>query len=229
MTVQSTTLGHWWPVTYDFGLIRSDIEAVGTKWPEMYKDHDLAVTQTWLSGTLKNCFPFLEPLSPAPTKELFLTTSFGWTAYFSNGVRGSDPFLPMFQLSKELGVTALRACTTPKNALYQGTILEVYDTPQAGGDTNGYRRSIAAVNDGGRWVFEQSGTPFSFEEIERYSDRRKRDRFTPDMLWSYLNCLGIPCLTDDTLQPMGTCKGFLLSRSTHEHLPSYTLDEAKIL
>jgi hypothetical protein len=195
----------------------------------MYEDHGLIVTQTWLSGTLENCFPFLEPLSPAPTKELFLATTFGWTAYFSNGTRGSDPFLPMFQLSKELGVTALRACATPTNALYQGTILEVYDTPKAGWDTNGYRRSIAAVNDGARWVFEQSGTPFPFEEIERYSARRKRDRFTPDMLWHYLNCLGIPFLTDDTLQPMGTCKGFLLSRPTHEDLPSYTLDEARNL
>jgi hypothetical protein len=58
-------------------------------------------------------------------------------------------------------VTALRACVTPPNARYQGVILEVYDTPQAGGDADGYRRSIAAVNDGGRWVFHQSGTPFA--------------------------------------------------------------------
>jgi hypothetical protein len=108
-------------------------------------------------------------------------------------------------------------------------ILEVYDTADAGGDAYGYRRSIAAVNDGGRWVFHQSGTPYAFEDISRYDERRKRDRFTSDMIAAYLRNLGIPELQDETLQPNGRCRGFLLARPTHAHLPSYSLAEAKAL
>ena len=196
---------------------------------EMYSDAGLGVDTTWLSDQVEHCFSLLEPLSPAPTRELCLETTFGWTAYFSNGARGSDPALPMLQLSEALGVTALRACVTQTKALYPGVILEVFDTPQAGGDRNGYRRSIAATNDGGRWVFEQSGETYDFEDTVPYSARLKRDRFTPDMLYRYLECLGIPRLTDASLQPGRTSKGLLLSRPTHDHLPKYSLEEAKDL
>lgn len=223
------TLTRWWPVTYDFGLIRSDLDTVAAMRAKQYQDANLQVATTCLSGSLEESFATLEPLSPASTKELFIATTFGWTAFFANGARGSDPFLPMLQLSKALGATALRACESPAGARYPGVILEVYDTPQAGGSEDGYRRSIAAANDGGRWVFHQSGAPFAFEDLARYEARKKRDRFTGDMLWSYLENLGIPRLTDEMLQPGGTCRGVLLARPTHAHLPQYTLEEARAL
>jgi hypothetical protein len=229
MQGQGATLQHWWPVTCDFGLIRADIDIVADAWSKMFEESGTTVRTAWLEGSLEECFLTLEPLSPAPTRELFLATTFGWTAYYSSGFRGSDPFLPMSKLSRALGVTALRACVTPKTARYQGVILEVYDTADAGGDAYGYRRSIAAVNDGGRWVFHQSGTPYAFEDISRYAERRKRDRFTSDMLAAYLRNLGIPELRDETLQPDGRCRGFLLARPTHAHLRSYSLAEAKAL
>jgi hypothetical protein len=153
-------LDHWWPVTYDFGLVRSDIDTVAATYVGMYEAAGVEAVATSLSGTLEDCFSKLLPLRYPPTREMFLATTFGWTAFFHNLTRGSDPFLPMSQLSRALGVTALRACVTPAGARYQGVILEVYDTPPARGSKYGYRRSIAAVNDGGRWVFEQSGIPF---------------------------------------------------------------------
>jgi hypothetical protein len=223
------TLAHWWPVTFDFGLIRSDVDTVAAAYVAMYEDVGVKDPATWVSGPPEDCFSMLEPLSYPPRKELFLSTTFGWTVYFRNSTRGSDPFFPMFKLSMALGVTALRACVTPPGALYQGVILEVYDTPQAGGDTYGYRRSIAAVNDGGRWVFHQSGTPFAFEDTERYDARKKRDRFTSEMLFSYLACLGIPHLSDETLQPDGSCRGMLLAHPPFEGSPEHTLEEAKAL
>ena len=35
-------------------------------------------------------------------------------------------------------------------------------------------RSIAAANDGGRWVFEVFGKPYPFEDQEQYRQRLKR-------------------------------------------------------
>lgn len=223
------TVAHWWPVTKDFGLIRADVEVIGATRAKQYADAGVQMTTTQISGALEECFARLLPLSPAPTKEMFLATSFGWTAYFSSGARGSDPSLPMMQLSRALGVTALRICDAAEAAPYPAVILEVYDTPEAGGTKHGYRRSIAAANDGGRWVFEQSGTPFAFEDPTRYGARRKRDRFTAQMLWSFLAELGVPRLSDETLQPDGQCRGVFLARPAHSHLPQYTLAEAKAL
>lgn len=122
-----------------------------------------------------------------------------------------------------------RACATPDSALYPGVILEVYDTVEAGADEYGYQRSIAAVNDGGRWVFEQSGTPFKFEDTSRYNAKRKRDRFKKEMLAACLEGLGAQLLSDRTLQISGTSRGILLKRPAHDHLPKFTLEEAKAL
>ena len=135
----------------------------------------------------------------------------------------------MFQLSKALGVSALRACQSPAAACYQTVIMEVFDTPQSGADERGYRRSIAAAYDGGQWVFRQSSTPYAFEDLSKFEARLKRDRFTPQMLSLYLENLGIPKLTDDTLQSDGMSKSFMLARADHEHLPSYSLEDAKAL
>jgi hypothetical protein len=52
-------------------------------------------------------------------------------------------------------------------------------------------RSIAAVNDGGRWTWDESGTPQLFETPDRYAARRIRDRFTIEMLDAYCRALGI--------------------------------------
>lgn len=227
--MQTSTLEHWWPVTHDFGLIRSDVDTIAAVRPEMYRDAGLEVEVTPLQGRPDDCFSRLEPLSPAPTKEMYLATTFGWSAFFQNGCRGSDPFLPMLQLSRALGVTALRACVTPAAARYQAVILEVYDTPDAGGDAHGRRRSIAAANDGGRWVFDQSGTPFPFEDAAAYQANRRRDRFTPAMLRSFLAELGIPDLADETIGPGGQCRGYMIARPPHDHLPRYSLAQAKAL
>jgi hypothetical protein len=222
-------LEHWWPVTYDFGMIRSDVDTAAAMMTKLYEASGQTISTDWLSGSLGECFSLLEPLSPAPTKELFLSAGAGWTVFYSNGARGSDPFLPMYQLSRALGVTALRACATRAGARYPAVILDVYDTPQAGGNEYGYRRSLAAANDGGRWVFDQSGEPFDFEDTARYAAPRKADRFTRDMLSSYLDGLGAPRLSDEVFQPNGHCEGVLLKRPDHDHLPKYSLDEAKAL
>jgi hypothetical protein len=52
------------------------------------------------------------------------------------------------------------------------------------------------MNDGGPLVFEQSGQPYPFEELAKYTLPRKRDRFTRDMLLAYLAAFGLAPLSD---------------------------------
>ncbi|WP_146209611.1 hypothetical protein [Vitiosangium sp. GDMCC 1.1324] len=62
---------------------------------------------------------------------------------------------------------------------------------------------MSASNDGGHWVFDQSGEPFPFEKLEQYQARRVRDRFTFDMLKDYLRHLGLSPFEEDFYLPEG--------------------------
>ena len=222
-------VNHWWPVTQDYGLVASSLDRVVSTRKQLYLDAGLKISLEPLNAPLQDCLSRLEPLSPTPHKELYLATTFGWTAYFANGCRGSDPSLPMKQLSDAVGTMALRVRANPETARYPATILEVYDTQEDGGDEYGYRRSIAAANDGGTWVFEQHGEPFPFEETQQYSQKRKRDRFVKPMLDAYLRGLGAEPLSDCSLQSSGTAQGIIVERAAQAQHPKYTLDEAKVL
>lgn len=54
------------------------------------------------------------------------------------------------------------------------------------------RRSVAVSKDGSRWVFEQNGRPFPFEDASLLTLRRVRDRFTEGALSDYFRGLGVP-------------------------------------
>ena len=84
-----TTFNRWWPVTYDFGLIKAPIDAVLNTRHRQYLDHGSDCKLQELNQSLELCLKALEPLSFQHTKEMFLCTKFGWTAYFANGTRGS--------------------------------------------------------------------------------------------------------------------------------------------
>jgi hypothetical protein len=219
----------WWPVTFDFGLVRAPIHEVLESTQALWRQAGLDIDLVEYDQPLEDFFKALEPLSPTPTKEMYLATRFGWTAFFRNAVRGSDPFVPMSKLSRVLQTTAMRICASPANATYQAVIWEVYDTLAQGGNEWGYRRSIAAANDGGSWVFETSGEPFSFEQIAQYSARLKRDRFTKDMLMTYLAEFGIPHITDQEFLIGSTCKGGIFARPAHKNSLGYPLEEARNL
>lgn len=122
-----------------------------------------------------------------------------WTAVLTDGPTGTDLGMIPSLVARELKSIAIRATLVDASSeRFPAVILEVFD-PLAD-DSLGCRRSIAAANDGGRWIFEQSGSPFDFEPVNEYSRGRVRDRFTPEMLIDYLRWLGVPV---DVLPDLG--------------------------
>ena len=120
----------------------------------------------------------------------------------------------------------MRVCCTPDDAEYPAVMWELY-APEVRGSCPplGYRRSIAAANDDG-WAFEESGERFPFEEVERYTSRRKRDRFTREMLTRYLHHFGIELFTDAFLCVDATTPAIRLQQVTRiQSSPEFTLDE----
>ena len=112
----------------------------------------------------------------------------------------------MASMSRTLGCRGMRVGAVPHTlrgdkGRYGGVSLEVYG-PQNVGLRN-ILRTLYAVNDGGRWVFGQSGTPFPFEKLEQYQAKRVRDRFTFDMLKEILHHLGLSPFEEDFYLPGG--------------------------
>ena len=177
---------YWSPVTSDFGLIQAPIEQLASAFLEWQATLGIAWRVNRIQTNLEATFEALLPLSHGKRRRAFVATRSGWTAQFQNGIQGSDPFPVMSLFAAKLGVLAMRVCSTSMEANHPANIWEVYAPPQLGGDSVGYRRSVAAANDGGRWTFDQSGEPYGFEDLATYSTFRKRDRFTHEMLERYL-------------------------------------------
>jgi hypothetical protein len=63
-------------------------------------------------------------------------------------------------------------------------------------------RTLSAVATDGRWEWYASGTPFPFEDLNRYTARRIRDRLDRELLVHYLQELGIDA-DQDTAYGLG--------------------------
>ena len=85
-----------------------------------------------------------------------------------------------------------------------------------------YLRSRRATPTDGRGEWHASGTPFEFEATERYTRRRKRDRFDRELLLDYLEHSGIPARTDTAYGP-----AILLQERAQYERRNMTLEEAR--
>ena len=163
--------------------------------------------------------PMLEPfVSSMWTRKVIAPIAGGWSAQFDNNYRGTDSS-GVSVLCQKVGCRALRV-TAVEHTLkkvgerqwvgkYGAMILQVFDAGVS-------RRTISAMNDGGRWDFYQSGEPFAFEDLRAYKNRRIRDRFTYEMMHRYLKELGV--------QPFD-----LGSYTCSEDEPFYIIDRNKPL
>jgi len=125
-----------------------------------------------------------------------LTAQVGaWTALVNNSFNGGDMTAPGPAIARELGVRCLLAEHAPRYGPgHAATQLEVLGPD--GEPPLMYVRSLSATAADSRWEWYESGTPFPFEQTERYSARRKRDRFDRPMLLEYLSALGVPVEDD---------------------------------
>lgn len=217
----------WFCVTQDFGLIEAPIQDVAQTYKSWWAGlgYDL-ITQT-CKGSLDDKLGELEPFSFVMNRTLLLPTSTQWTAFFRNGVQGSDPASALPVLAERLSTRAIRICSTGSSVKYPATILTVYDSSSQLVGTNNTQRSIGAANDGGRWVFQQYGDPYHFEKTERYAARSKRNRFDHGLLLEYLENFGVGALGDELLDTGSDNNGVLMSRPFPDRVEKYTRLEVR--
>jgi hypothetical protein len=145
----------------------------------------------WAGGSLAEAAELVRP--HVPLRRYLLLPVSRWTVMLNDGPQGTDVGVLPMHAARELGCRSVRAVATdPRNGdTFPATIMEVYD-PAAVDDPMLCRRTIYAMDDGGRWEFGESGERFDFEDVDAYRRRRVRDRFTPELLERYLTELGVP-------------------------------------
>ena len=228
----------WAPVTSEMGFLGVGAEQAAQAFASWQRG--LPTSQGFIievlpvTGPLEQTLSRLLPLSGWETqRRLFIPTRSAWTAYVENGWTGTDAASAMSVMARRLSIRCLRVVAVPHTlrklggGRYGGVMLDVFG-PEQPGKLNNYVRAIEVANDGGRWVFGQSGEPFAFEQVERYQERRVRDRFTFEMLKDYLRHLGLSPFEEDFYLPPGSCAWLIEKTGPFTTVGrQYTLEEAR--
>jgi hypothetical protein len=208
--------GKYRPITNTLGFLECSAErAAQTFWEWRDKTYSrngriLRIERVTTDG-LAAMLELLLPLRTWEDRWLFIETNSAWCAFVENGFRGVDSG-PMISLGRyRCKCRSIRATSIPTGmpaAGYPACILEVVmPTPDEAGNI---QRSVCAMDDGGRWIFETTGTPYSFEITERYDAPRKRDRFTHEMLVDYLRHFGIDAFDEAFYRSNNGCTAYLV-------------------
>ena len=226
----------WAPITSEMGFLETGAEhaarAFATWQAGLLAPRGIAVEVRPVPGSLEQALSSLLPLSsPESRRDLFIPTRGPWTAYVENGWGGTDAGSVMSYMARTLGCRGMRVVAVPHTlrndkGRYGAVMLELYG-PQETHWLN-YLRTLYVSNDGGHWVFGQSGEPFPFEKLERYQARKVRDRFTFEMLKEYLHHLGLSPFQEDFYLPRGA-PAWLVEK-TGSFVPAqqeYTLAQAR--
>jgi hypothetical protein len=162
-----------------------------------------------LDGSLPACLSELLPLTVGESsKVLVMATDSDWVAYFENKRIGADVATRMATLATDCSTRGVRAVAVPdsyrrtpqgRTGRYGASIFELYG-PELTERLNTVR-SVSAMHDGSRWMFNVEGERQPFEQAEHYTRRRIKDRFTFEMLRDYLGALGIRAFDEDFYGP----------------------------
>ena len=141
------------------------------------------------SAPFPQCVWALDPMQAPWTKALVIDCD-GWSAYLNNSIGGGDLTAIAPAIARRHGWQCIGAEHMPRygpgHAATQLWIQGTSGTPPLG-DV----RTLAAHAEDGRWSWHESGSTQPFEQTERYTARRKRDRLDRPLLVEYLNAMGI--------------------------------------
>jgi hypothetical protein len=188
----------FYPTSSVIGFIKTDFDKLYQAYREwMYKiksGKHISIE----SGNIDMMFERLRPHVMPQTKDCFIQTKSEWIAFFDNGTYGPDPFSSVTYMSEVLECEAVIAGfseNTVKSNIGRGegtygNVQFEYYSPESDEFLH-LKRAVAAINDGGRWVFVDEGEPLIFEDTSRYSAVRTANRFDRPMLEAYCSAMGI--------------------------------------
>ncbi|MHC5062139.1 MAG: hypothetical protein ACYTFK_13830 [Planctomycetota bacterium] len=189
------------PVTWYIGVVEASLKDVAEAIQQKYIPYNQLEGIYQEKKTICQGLASLEPLGPPHSKFLLVETINELTAIFTNTLFDTVA-LPTWSAAEELSVTGYYVCNVPntiskdhRTGAYGGRTLEFRKPENPFGTDPTFR--IDAINDCGRWCFYRYGDKLPFENEKAYKSRRKKDRFTEEMLTDYCRALGIPVYDPD--------------------------------
>jgi hypothetical protein len=198
--------GYYYPVTQSYGFLAAPFEDVVTgywKWtcnnPYFKNPQDYYLKPRFIDCSLCEGLDMLDPIGYPQT--LFCETRSKWTAFFVSGCELGTSALAYYINCQGVTVTLIEDTHDRKtDSGNHGCIrLEVFRDARRTKFVYGTERLLYVSKlDGGRkWRFCSLGEPYSFENVKCYSNPKITKRFTPQMLNTYLNAMGIDMLDEN--------------------------------
>jgi hypothetical protein len=178
------------PIGWTVGFLRAPFDRVLAANLAWRREHLPGIEETALAVPFPDALLALAPIQTPPTREILARTAGNeWTANLVNSHLGGDSCSSY--LSGMLACEAIVATNIPVGQYPFPATSFTMTAPRAPGPLHQLRYVGAGKYDSGRWTFRESGEPQPFEERERYTARRIRERFDREMLLRYLGALGI--------------------------------------
>jgi len=231
------------PVIFRIGFLEMDCRTVADFFAEwergIQKSRGVGVERREISGSLEQVLRALAPLTSMERRRyIFVPTGGSWTAFFDNGHQGSDPESVISHMAMHLGCRGVKVVAIPDTRDGEhtdargrfGTIeLQVYG-PEKTHFLN-YMRTIQLSNQGDRWVFTETGTPFPFEDANQYKVRRVRERFSFELLNRYANALGLQPFDESFYLPSPHSSAVLFEKigPANPRMEEYSFEDARRL
>jgi hypothetical protein len=198
--------GKYAPITDTIGFIRCSAARAADffiEWQRPIQNkRGILVDTASIKGRLETKIRRLMPLTSVERRRyIFIPTHSNWTAFLDNGHQGTDAFSPLSYMAEKLSCEAVRATYDPgtRGNSDLAVIWELYGPNLV--DFSNTVRAVFVTDDGNGLIFSESGKVQPYEDVEKYSNRLKRDRFTPQMLDHYLRALGIEAFDENFYQP----------------------------
>jgi hypothetical protein len=192
-----------------------------------------------VSGRLEEVLRALAPLTSIERRRfLFVPTDGPWTAFFDNGYRGADPESVLSHMAMQLKCRGVKVIAIPDtregefkgaHGRYGNFELQVYGAERT--HFLNYVRTIQLSNQGEKWVFTQTGTPFSFEDEGQYKARKVKDRFSFQLLGQYARALGLRPFDESFYLPTEHPSAVLIEKvgPANPKMEEFTIGDARRL
>jgi hypothetical protein len=190
------------PITFTFGFIESPFdrlsEAFAAWQSRLDTEYNTRTEVTRFVAPFPQALQRLEPLTTPLDRYLLVETRSAWVAIFSNGLRVNDVSSPVGYLPTLLDCRGLQVSCVPDRSsvagkdglrIYGNVSFTLYGPEKT--DFINRIRHVSVMNDVSGWEFAAGGQVQPYEQVENYERRKVVERFTPEMLESYCNAIGI--------------------------------------
>jgi hypothetical protein len=195
--------GLYAPVTFGAAFLKvpfGDLISHYVAWTK--RNHPHAVAEP-CDGSLRDALDRLAPLTAPASKELLVDLEGSFTAILSNSLLVGDAFPRAAYWSNRMNCEALAVtCAPDKYDCVTSGAINIFRAMQVQVFTGHEgvhgvpRRTVTASRDGNRWAFDNQGDPFPFEDAQKFSSRRVRDRFGVEDVLAFCRHFGLRLSTE---------------------------------